>query len=54
MPNNVTVDSICNGNFEIVLLRYHNHNIGKVFISSVAEQHNIGKVTLEIKTLPIL
>ena len=35
MPNNVTVDSICNDILETVL-RCHNHNIGEVFTSSVA------------------
>ena len=35
MPNNVIVDSICNNILEIAL-RCHNHDIGKMFISSVA------------------
>ena len=35
MPDNVTVDSICNDILEIVL-RCRNHNIGEVFTSSVA------------------
>ena len=35
MPNNVTVDSICNDIFEVAL-RCRNDNIGEVFISSVA------------------
>ena len=35
MPNNVTVDSICNDILETVL-RCRNHNIGEVFTSSVA------------------
>ena len=35
MPNNVTVDSICNEILEIAL-QCHNHNIGEVFISSVS------------------
>ena len=35
MPHNVTVDSICNDIVEIAL-RCRNHNVGEVFISSVA------------------
>ena len=46
MPNNVTVDSICNDILEIAL-RCRNHNIGEVFISSVAYSSKVSNELIQ-------
>ena len=46
MPNNVTVDSICNDILETAL-RCRNHNIGGVFISSVAYSSKVSNELIQ-------
>ena len=46
MPNNVCVDSICNDILEIAL-RCRNHNIGEVFISSVAYSSKVSNELIQ-------
>ena len=46
MPNNVSVDSICNDILEIAL-RCRNHNIGEVFISSVAYSSKVSNELIQ-------
>ena len=46
MPNNVTVDSICNDILEIAL-RCCNHNIDEVFISSVAYSSKVSNELIQ-------
>ena len=46
MPNNVTVDSICNNILEIVL-RCRNHKISEVFISSVAYSSKVSNELIQ-------
>ena len=46
MPNNVTVDSICNDILEIAL-RCRNHNIGEVFFSSVVDSFKLSNALIQ-------
>ena len=46
MPHNVTVDSICNDIVEIAL-RCRNHNVGEVFISSVAYSSKVSNELIQ-------
>ena len=47
MPNNVTVDSICNDILETAL-HCRNHNIGEVFISSVAYSSKVSNELIQL------